>query len=93
MKKLHLAYVIGSAALIGGAFAISCGDDSSAVVDTGDSGAEAAPPPVQDSGPGAKDAGPDANNADADAGGIATCTGKFPNPITDICWSGGSGAR
>src|SRR5512132_4247400 len=19
--------------------------------------------------------------------GIATCTGKFPNPITDICWS------
>jgi conjugal transfer pilus assembly protein TraU len=21
------------------------------------------------------------------AAGIATCTGKFPNPITDICWS------
>jgi conjugal transfer pilus assembly protein TraU len=21
------------------------------------------------------------------AGGAATCTGKFPNPITDICWS------
>ena len=19
--------------------------------------------------------------------GVATCTGKFPNPITDICWS------
>ena len=19
--------------------------------------------------------------------GTATCTGKFPNPITDICWS------
>ena len=21
------------------------------------------------------------------AAGMATCTGKFPNPITDICWS------
>ncbi|MES2090061.1 MAG: hypothetical protein V4532_08810, partial [Pseudomonadota bacterium] len=21
------------------------------------------------------------------AAGIATCTGKFPNPVTDICWS------
>ena len=21
------------------------------------------------------------------AAGTATCTGKFPNPITDICWS------
>src|SRR5437763_1024441 len=21
------------------------------------------------------------------AAGVATCTGKFPNPITDICWS------
>ena len=21
------------------------------------------------------------------AAGAATCTGKFPNPITDICWS------
>jgi conjugal transfer pilus assembly protein TraU len=23
----------------------------------------------------------------ANGAGIATCTGKFPNPITDICWS------
>ena len=23
----------------------------------------------------------------ARAAGAATCTGKFPNPITDICWS------
>ena len=23
----------------------------------------------------------------AQAGGMAACTGKFPNPITDICWS------
>ena len=23
----------------------------------------------------------------AGAAGAATCTGKFPNPITDICWS------
>ena len=25
--------------------------------------------------------------APAHAAGVATCTGKFPNPITDICWS------
>ena len=23
----------------------------------------------------------------ATAAGMATCTGKFPNPLTDICWS------
>ena len=23
----------------------------------------------------------------AAAAGMATCTGKFPNPLTDICWS------
>lgn len=23
----------------------------------------------------------------ARAGGLGTCTGKFPNPVTDICWS------
>ena len=23
----------------------------------------------------------------ANAAGMATCTGKFPNPLTDICWS------
>ena len=28
-----------------------------------------------------------ATGTPAGAAGAATCTGKFPNPITDICWS------
>ena len=28
-----------------------------------------------------------ASTLPSEAAGVATCTGKFPNPITDICWS------
>ena len=29
----------------------------------------------------------------ASSASIATCTGKFPNPITDICWMGANSIR